>query len=177
MDRQPAAKQIIHANAILFVFPLYVDALPMPLLKVLLLLEEAHSRSTTPAPRVYAVCHNGFFEAAQNKTALKIMAHFCTRSGMRWQGGVGIGAGVYMANVKTPEKGTPKAMHDAPMALGTRIRDDQDAPQEDVFVAPSMPRMLYRTVGNVDWRVQAGGNKVFGQLRARPYTQEGRGHS
>ena len=42
---------------------------------------------------VYAVCNRGFYEAQQNKHALKIMENWCKANNLNWKRGIGIGGG------------------------------------------------------------------------------------
>jgi hypothetical protein len=47
---------------------------------------------------VYVVANNGFIEGKQNEPLMQIFSNFCTRAGLTFGGGVGIGGGV-MLNV------------------------------------------------------------------------------
>ena len=47
---------------------------------------------------VYCIANNGFIEGKQNEPLMQSFEHFCSRAGLTWGGGVGIGGGV-MLNV------------------------------------------------------------------------------
>ena len=46
----------------------------------------------------YCIANNGFIEGRQNEPLMQSFEHFCSRAGLTWGGGVGIGGGV-MLNV------------------------------------------------------------------------------
>jgi hypothetical protein len=68
---------------------------------VLLFLQEmeAFCRENSIRLKVYVIANNGFIEGRQNETLMQVMENFCIRSGLEWQGGIGIGGGV-MLNVE-----------------------------------------------------------------------------
>ena len=81
-----------------FAVPLYVDSVPshmLPFLKEM----EAFCRENSLRLKVYVVANNGFIEGRQNEPLMQVMENFCTRSGLEWCGGIGIGGGV-MLNVE-----------------------------------------------------------------------------
>jgi multimeric flavodoxin WrbA len=82
------------AGLILFVFPLYVDALPYLVTKAMAVIA-AHRRPEREdaAQRVVAVVNSGFPEAHQNSLALAICREFTAQSGRTWAGGLAFGAG------------------------------------------------------------------------------------
>ena len=85
------------ADNIVFVLPLYVDGIPSHLLTFLRELE-SRCRENGCKANVYAVSNGGFIEGDQNRVLMSTLENFCTRSGLEWRGGIGIGGGV-MLNV------------------------------------------------------------------------------
>jgi len=161
-----AVSGIVNADVILFVFPLYVDALPAPLVKVLTMLAAA----ITPGrgTRVYAVCNCGFFEAGHTQTALDIIADFCERTGLDWQYGVGIGGGGYLPLTPADRTRGPAAKVFAVLDDLGRAIQGGEAPGHNVFVSPKMPRALYKLASHWSWRSMA--RKFHARaLDARPY--------
>ncbi len=95
----PAILQALEGAAkVVFVAPLYVDGVPshmLPFMKEM----ETFCREKRLELKVYAIANNGFIEGRQNEPLMQVMENFCTRAGLEWCGGVGIGGGV-MLNVE-----------------------------------------------------------------------------
>ena len=97
-DRPAILEALKTADKAVFVLPLYVDSVPshvLPFLKE----AEAFCRENGLSLKVYAIANNGFIEGRQNEPLMQVMENFCTRSGLEWCGGIGIGGGV-MLNVE-----------------------------------------------------------------------------
>lgn len=97
-DRKGILEALKTAEKVVFVTPLYVDSVPS---HVLPFLQEAEAfcRENRLRLKVYVIANNGFIEGRQNETLMQVMENFCTRSGLEWRGGIGIGGGV-MLNVE-----------------------------------------------------------------------------
>ena len=96
-DRARILEALRDAGKVVFVMPLYVDSVPshvLPLLKEM----EKMCRESRPDLKVYVLANNGFIEGRQNEPLMRLMENFCSRAGITWCGGVGIGGGV-MLNV------------------------------------------------------------------------------
>lgn len=97
-DRQGILQALMNSGKVVFVLPLYVDSVPshvLPFLKEM----EAFCRENNLSLKVYAIANNGFIEGRQNEPLMQVMENFCSRAGLEWCGGVGIGGGV-MLNVE-----------------------------------------------------------------------------
>ncbi len=96
-DHARILAQLDDAQAVVFCLPLYVDAVPSHVLRFM---EEMQAYCTQRDLHlsVYCIANNGFIEGRQNEPLMQVFEHFCTRSGLTWGGGVGIGGGV-MLNV------------------------------------------------------------------------------
>ena len=92
-DYKEIFKQIINADAVVFLFPLYVDCIPSHVLSFLREIE-SFCKDLKITLKIYVIANNGFIEGKQNATLFKIMENFCTRSHLLWCGGIGIGGGV-----------------------------------------------------------------------------------
>ena len=90
-------EQLRDAQTVVFGLPLYVDGIPSHVLRFLEQME-VFCRDNGLQLGVYCIANNGFIEGRQNEPLMQAMEHFCTRAGLRWGGGVGIGGGV-MLNV------------------------------------------------------------------------------
>ena len=96
-DYDRILEQLRDAQAVVFGLPLYVDSLPSHVLRFLEKLE-AFCKENGLKLCVYCIANNGFIEGKQNEPLMQVFEHFCTRAGLTWCGGVGIGGGV-MLNV------------------------------------------------------------------------------
>jgi hypothetical protein len=96
-DHARILSQLGDAQAVVFCLPLYVDGVPSHVLRFLEEMEKT-CREKGLSLSVYAIANNGFIEGRQNEPLMRSFEHFCTRAGLRWGGGVGIGGGV-MLNV------------------------------------------------------------------------------
>lgn len=162
---------MLAADVLLLIFPLYVDSLPAPLIKLLTLMEQAAKASSAPLPKVYAICNCGFYEANHTRLALKMVRHFALRAGLPWGYGVGVGCGGLAYAFNNNMAKSPAAnLHAALCALGEAIRGNSTNTREDVFVTPKIPRFLYKLGGDMGWRQTAKTNGVGNQLSARPHS-------
>ena len=90
-------EQLKDAQAAVFGLPLYVDGVPSHVLRFMEEME-TYCRENGLKLNIYCVANNGFIEGKQNEPLMQVFEHFCTRAGLVWGGGVGIGGGV-MLNV------------------------------------------------------------------------------
>ena len=96
-DHNRILEQLHGADTVVFCLPLYVDGIPSHVLRFMEAME-AFCRQNSLRLNVYCIANNGFIEGRQNEPLMQIFEHFCTRAGLTWGGGVGIGGGV-MLNV------------------------------------------------------------------------------
>ena len=96
-DHDRILKELSDAQAVVFGLPLYVDGIPSHVLRFLEKME-SYCREKDLHLAVYCVANNGFIEGKQNEPLMQGFQHFCSRAGLTWGGGVGIGGGV-MLNV------------------------------------------------------------------------------
>ena len=96
-DHRRILEQLRDAQTVVFGLPLYVDGVPSHVLRFMEEME-TFCRENSLKLRVYCVANNGFIEGKQNEPMMQVFEHFCTRAGLAWGGGVGIGGGV-MLNV------------------------------------------------------------------------------
>ncbi len=89
--------QLHDAQAVVFGVPLYVDGIPSHVLRFMEAME-AFCKENGLHLHVYCIANNGFIEGKQNEPLMQSFEHFCSRAGLAWGGGVGIGGGV-MLNV------------------------------------------------------------------------------
>ena len=152
-----AAEQIQklkQADTWVFANPLYIDSLPGHLLSVLEQLQEECRESH----RVHAVINCGFYEAAHNKTALRIYENWCKRCGYKWCGGAGIGGGGaigFMASVPF-DKGPLKAIGKALEKIAHSLQMQSE--MENAFATMGFPRFIYILCAHHGWKKAAKEN-------------------
>ena len=170
----PSAEQASHAgeilgnDAIVFMFPLYIDGAPSHLLSCLKYIENALTGSGD-RPMVYAVSNCGFYEGHQNRHALSIIRNWCLKSGARLGQGVGIGAGGMLPSLnKVPAGlGPRKNVTGALMTLARNIEEGRSG--ENIFASPNFPRFLYKIAAEKTWRMIAKRNGLKPRELANRY--------
>lgn len=151
-------KLLENVNSIVFVFPLYIDAIPSSLLEYMYELHEyidSHPKASDYIPpKVYAIINNGFIEGSQNVNALKIMSHFTARIGYSWRFGIGIGAGEFVKETMEaiPLKSRLKRnIYDALAKLTAELEGSHAEQHKNIMTNPSMPKFLFKVAGNRHW--------------------------
>jgi multimeric flavodoxin WrbA len=155
-ERDEFIRAIARSDAIVFIFPLYVDGIPSHLLR---LLDEASGEIADAAPgaTVYAVVNNGLYEGWQNTLAFEMMRRFVDRAGLSWGGGTGAGAGG-MIHVLTIGRGPLKKLGAALDSLAQNITNRVAA--DDCTLEPAFPRFLYKAAAHSEWRRGARKNNL-----------------
>ena len=97
-DREKILQTLKTAEKVVFAVPLYVDGVPSHMLPFMREME-AFCRENGLRLKMYVIANNGFIEGRQNEPLMQVVENFCTRSGLEWCGGIGIGGGV-MLNVE-----------------------------------------------------------------------------
>jgi len=96
-DHARILSELNDAQAVVFCLPLYVDGIPSHVLRFMEEME-AYCKKNSLHLSLYCIANNGFIEGRQNEPLMQSFEHFCSRTGLTWGGGVGIGGGV-MLNV------------------------------------------------------------------------------
>ena len=96
-DHERILDQLRDAQTVVFCLPLYVDGIPSHVLRFMEEME-AFCRQNDLHLNLYCIANNGFIEGRQNEPLMQILENFCSRAGLTWGGGIGIGGGV-MLNV------------------------------------------------------------------------------
>lgn len=166
---------MMEADALVFVFPLYIFCLPGILMRFLqdyILYREQHT-GRTGSPRVYAAVNCGFPEAWINEEALRVIKSFCKHTGASYRFGILIGGGGMLLGAK-----------DAPFMKKTTAKIDEafrkaaadiaggETPLADFYIEMNFSRKLYFFMGNMGWNQFAKKNGLKKKdLYARPYLQ------
>jgi multimeric flavodoxin WrbA len=169
------------ADLLVLVFPLYIDALPFLMTKVLEVV--AAHRQGTPAgrrQRLAVVCNSGFPESDQSAVASAICHQFAAQTGMIWAGSLAIGGGGALGGQSLTANNYPGVRHviRALDLTASALSEGQPIPQEAVAATMRSPIpfipftawcWLYGRVGGKGMQRQAIENGVSKyDLLARP---------
>ncbi len=162
------------ADLVVLAFPLYVDSLPAPLVRLLELVA-GRRRGPVPlgTPRLAVVVQCGFPEAHQCDTAVAICRLFAERTGMHWAGALAMGMGGQLAGGIEKLPGGGKHLLHALDLAAESLANGGDVSEEAaaLFAKPLVPRWMYTLIGNVGWRLQMRKHKAQHPMGYRPYDQ------
>lgn len=145
-------------------FPLYFDALPSHVLRLLEALPMAEpARPGAPSGvlrRLYAVCNLGFYEASQIELAFRVLANACAAKGLVWGGGVMVGAGgMIVPMAPLPRMSLPRRrVSEAVDALAAGIHAGETV--GNLAAGSIVPRRAYVGAAQMQWRQQARAHGV-----------------
>lgn len=171
-------REVLTADTLVIVSPLYVDNFPSSLLDYLYRFElftKAHPELVTHPLKVYAFINCGFLGGYQNGISLEIMEHFANRMHFIWGGGLGVGSGGMLAS--TLERVPRKAKMQRPIfeGLDSFVEAIQkgtsiDTPHNQLLVTQNFSFSLFAFMLNMSWLAQSGWK--FRKIYAKPYLKE-----
>jgi multimeric flavodoxin WrbA len=177
-ENEFSSGQFFDAAVLLIAFPLYVDGIPASLMRFLERYGQEYKRwrgrnkkddaKAFPKQRVFAVANCGFYEGIQNMLALKMIEHFCDSAGLIWSGGVGLGTGEMIRELRMmPQKaGIRKPIITALKAVADAIVVPDARLSTNIYTQHAFPWILYKLVGEMGWRKQikknGQGSKALG---------------
>lgn len=143
--------QLKDFDALVFAFPLYVDAVPSHLLGCLIQMEGYLKAIEKKDIKIYALINSGFYEGQQNKVAMEIMENWCEKTGLIWGQGLCIGTGMMLGNIENVPAGhgPKKDFGIALKKLGENISNGNSV--ENLCTTANFPRFLYKISGNYGW--------------------------
>jgi multimeric flavodoxin WrbA len=150
--------EIISGDIIVLAFPLYIDSLPSNTLKMIIELESLFKEKNITGIIVYAIINNGFYEGKQTHIAFEIIKNWCERSGIKFGGGIGQGAGEMIGVTKnTPiDKGAFNNLARALKFMAEKIALKESF--EIIYLSPYFPRFLWKIAGTSFWHQLAKKN-------------------
>lgn len=163
------------ADLVVLAFPLYVDSLPAPLIRLLELVAGRRPRAAAlpGTARLAVIVQCGFPEAHQCDTAVGICRLFAERTGLRWAGALAMGMGGRLGGgIEKLPGGGKQTLRALDMAAES-LANGGDIPEEAaaLFAKPLIPRRMYTLFGNLGWRVRMRKNKARQPIGYRPYEQ------
>jgi hypothetical protein len=179
-----ARAEDIDVDFIILAFPLYIDSLHSRLLSWLMSYEAliAAERNEGRPPRrigMIAVANNGFYEGEQNKTALDIVRNFCIVTGIEWRGGLGIGTGEMLKDLRAApdtmflKSPVSRALDAMAERVNQKISGEDGDGVPHLYTEHAFPRFAYAFMGNRGWVRNAKANGLKKRdIRARPFLEK-----
>jgi hypothetical protein len=173
---QELFSMVDNSDLIILAFPLYVDSLPAPVIKAMELIKNERDRiKSSESQDFIAISNCGFPESKQIRIALEICKIFANEVGFMWKGGIAFGAGEVVHGIPLKERGgmVRNVMKGLDLASEALI-ENKAVPQEalDLISKKLMPIGLYKTMGNLGWRLRARKYKAQKRLKDKPYASE-----
>lgn len=159
---------MLQSDVIVIAFPLYIDAVPAPLFRMMQDMERAVSDSSKKDICVYAIANNGFFEGKQNHIALDIVKNWCLRAGLRYCQGIGVGSGEMQGSLDGVPlgHGPLKNLGGALETLARNIEAREIG--ENILFNPNFPRSAWHIPAKAHWTSKAKANGLKpGDLKRR----------
>ena len=172
---QDILSKVYEAELLLLAFPLYIDSLPWPVIRLLELISEHRPTTGQKMPKIAVICNCGFPESSQNVLAVQICQLFASGVGMDWLGGLALGGGGAIGGKSLTELGglvrnVRTSLDIAALALAA----GEVIPGEalELMAKALIPKWLYILIGNHNWKRTARKNGVKGELYNRPYVEQ-----
>lgn len=91
---------LCHMDILIFAFPLFIDAIPSHLFRMMIELEGYLKKEAKKDIYVYAIINNGFYEGHQNKVVIDIMKNWCERACINFGMAICSGAGEMIGSIE-----------------------------------------------------------------------------
>lgn len=170
-ETEQAYAQMVQADAIILIFPLYFFCLPAMLTRFLQDFAAAYP-TTTQKSSVSAIVNCGFPEPEINREAMRVVECFAQKTGRVFFGGVMVGCGGMIIGAQSAPFMRP--VMEQIEGFFSRVKHDlttsiPDAPQI-TSTSVKFPRSLYFLAGNAGWKSSARKNKLKQtDLYRKPY--------
>lgn len=185
--KQDLVSSVDRADLLLLAFPLYVDALPFLVTRALeVIAVHRRLKHERLSQRLFVLLNNGFPEVHHNTLALAICHRFAVQSGMRWAGGLAMGAGEALSSGQSltsrnrsgpPVKHVIKALN----MTAAYLAEGRALPSEAVTMIARSPipllpfaawRWIFVKVGTRRLQQRAAANGISEEnIRAQPYAE------
>ena len=161
------------ADLVMLAFPIYVDALPAPVIEALERIV-AHRQGRDPSRRqsFTAIANCGFPEAYQTATGLAICENFARQAGYEWAGALALGGGEMINGASLVEGGGKTiAMRKSLELAAEALAQGGAIPQaaQDGLAKPIIPHWLYWLTGWLRWNRWAKRYSALKLLKRQPY--------
>lgn len=150
--------QLCHVDVLILAFPLYIDAIPSHLFRMMIALEEYLKKEAAENIYVYAIINNGFYEGHQNKIANDIIENWCGRAGLNFGMAICLGAGEMVGSLDNVPigHGPLKNLGSAMECLTDSIHKKKT--RKSIFFNPNFPRFAWKFMAHAFWNSSAKKN-------------------
>lgn len=151
-------KELCCMDVLVFAFPLYIDAVPSHLFRMLVTLETHLKDIAEKKISVFALVNNGFYEGEQNHIAIEIMENWCIRCGLHFRQGIGQGAGEMLGSMQNISlgRGPFKNLYKAMESLANNMIEESSG--KSVLFSPKFPYFVWNLFADAFWHSQAKKN-------------------
>jgi len=162
------------SDLIILSFPLYVDHLPAPLIKVLEILDENKDKIKNLSQKsLIAISNSGFPESSQIDLAMKICKNFANEMEFQWKGELQFGGGEVihgrdLEDVGKITENLKKGLKMAAKEISSGSLISQEA--KDFVSQKTVPKGMFKLFANLGWRFRAMKNWNFFNLKNTPYS-------
>lgn len=142
---------LCHTDVMIFAFPLYIDAIPSHLFRMLIALEDYLKSENKKSISVYAIINNGFYEGQQNHIAINILENWCEHCGLHFGQGIGLGAGEMLGVIQNVPlgHGPLKNLGSAISLLTNNIIEQRNG--ESILFSPNFPYFAWHCYATSFW--------------------------
>lgn len=169
---EEAFAEMVAADALIVIFPLYIFCLPGILMRFLQMYKayaQERPDAKTDVP-VYAVANCGFPEPHINEEAVRVIGRFADAVNYRFRFGVMIGGGGMYGTSAPPMRKKMEEFRGAVRRMRADLAGDARGGAGNILIQPPVSRRPYYFMGNIGWRLQARKHgKKKRDLYARPY--------
>jgi len=165
-------------DLLILAFPLYVDHLPAPVIRVLKMIAEEKSCHYPAKPQALAAIVNcGFPETIHCQPAANIVKIFAEQTGFTFHGCLAMGMGGMVGTGERLDANAPlrrqlKALKSAAAALAAGW--NLQASTLALMGTPPIPKWFYIFMANWGWRKPARQHGAWKRMRDRPYEEKSR---
>lgn len=152
--------EICHMDILLFAFPLFIDAIPSHLFRMIIELEQYLKKEKQENIYVYAIINNGFYEGHQNKVAIDIMKNWCYKAGINFGMAICTGAGEMVGSLENVPIG-----HGPLTNLGKAMDSLTDSIhkksiEKSILFSPNFPKFAWKFMADSFWNSSGKKNKL-----------------
>lgn len=167
---------MINADALIFIFPLYIFCLPGMLMRFLQDFYQYYEEHKDKAQnqKVYTVVNCGFPEPEINMEAVRVIKSFSEKINALFRFGLLIGGGPMVFETKDAPFMKKKIMelNDVYKIMKKDVMDDATQPLENINISIQFPRRLYFFMGGRGWISSARKNGLKKKdLYRKPYRE------
>jgi hypothetical protein len=166
---------IDRAEAVVLLFPLYVDSLPSGVIRFFELFQERRGEKGGQGKPFYAISNSGFPESIQSTVALEICVLFARDTGFAWNGGAALGGGAILGGKPLEESGGRAKNLRAGLgllAVSISLGGGLSKHARDLIGRPMVPKFLYVYFGNKLWRRTAESNGMGDRIYDKPLAKK-----